>query len=48
MLNKKVTKNAAWIIGCRLTQSVFALIINLLTARYLGPSNFGIINYVGK
>ena len=48
MLNKKVTKNAAWIIGCRLTQSVFALIINLLTARYLGPSNFGIINYAAS
>lgn len=37
-----------WIIGCRIAQSVFALVINMLTARYLGPSNFGLINYAAS
>lgn len=41
----KVAKNASWIIACKLVQSALGLIISLFTARYLGPSNFGIINY---
>ena len=44
----KVTKNASWIIACRLAQSVLALIINMLTARFLGPSNFGLITYAAS
>ena len=44
----KVAKNATWIIACRVVQSVFALIINMLTARYLGPSNFGLITYASS
>lgn len=44
----KVVKNAAWIIACRIVQSVFALIINMLTARFLGPSNFGLITYAAS
>lgn len=48
MLKNKVVKNAAWIIGCRVVQSVLALIINLFTARYLGPSNYGVINYAAS
>lgn len=48
MLNNKVTKNAVWIIGCRVAQAIFALVLNFLTARYLGPSNFGVINYAAS
>ncbi len=48
LLKNKVAKNAGWIIGCRLAQVVFALIINLLTARYLGPSNYGVISYAAS
>lgn len=44
----KVAKNAAWIIACRIVQAVFALVINMLTARYLGPSNFGVITYAAS
>lgn len=44
----KVAKNATWIIACRIIQSVFALIINMLTARFLGPSNFGLITYAAS
>ncbi len=44
----KAAKNAGWIIGCRLVQAVLALVINIFTARYLGPSSFGIINYAAS
>lgn len=44
----KVAKNASWILACRIVQAVFALVINLLTARYLGPSNYGIITYAAS
>lgn len=41
----KVIKNASWIVICRIAQSVLQLIIGMLTARFLGPSNYGIITY---
>lgn len=44
----KVFKNASWIIVCRIAQSLITLVIGMLTARYLGPSNYGIINYVAS
>lgn len=44
----KVAKNAAWIIGIKIIQAVLALIINMLTARFLGPSNFGLITYAAS
>ena len=47
-MNSKVLKNASWIIICKVIQSVLALVINMLTARYLGPSNFGLITYASS
>ena len=44
----KVAKNAIWIIAGRVFQSLLALVINMLTARYLGPSNFGLITYASS
>ena len=41
----RVVKNASWIIICRVVQAILALIISMITARYLGPSNFGLLNY---
>ena len=41
----KTLKNASWIIICRVVQAILALIISMITARYLGPSNFGLLNY---
>lgn len=43
--SKKEIKNAGWIIGGRIGQMIISLMVNLLTARYLGPSNYGLINY---
>lgn len=44
-MNKKVVKNASWIIGCKIAQSILAFFISMLSARYLGPSNFGLVGY---
>ena len=48
MLKKGVFENAGWIIGCKVIQSLLNLLIGLITARYLGPSNYGIISYVAS
>ncbi len=44
--NKEV-KNAGWLIGGRIIQMVISLLVGVLTARYLGPSNYGLIGYGG-
>lgn len=43
--NNKIIKNASWIILCKVVQSIIALVISMISARYLGPSNYGLINY---
>ena len=43
--DKRVTKNFLWIIIGKVLQSILGLIINRLTAEYLGASNYGVINY---
>lgn len=47
-MKNSVFKNAGWIIGCKIAQSLINLVIGLITARYLGPSNFGVISYVSS
>lgn len=46
--SKIVVKNASWIIAAKLVRALFAFIISFLSARYLGPSNFGLINYAAS
>lgn len=41
----KVAKNTIWIIAERIFQMLISLIVGALSARYLGPSNYGLINY---
>lgn len=48
MNHKTVAKNAFWIIGCRVIQAALNLIIAMISARYLGPSNYGLINYAAS
>lgn len=45
-MKNRVLKNASWIIICKIIQSLISLVIGMISARYLGPSNYGIINYV--
>ena len=35
-------------IGSKIVQSLLGVIITMLTARYLGPSNYGLINYAAS
>ena len=44
-LKKKVVKNAGWIMAGRIIHMICAFVVSLLTARYLGPGNYGLINY---
>lgn len=43
-LNKEMT-NAGWLIGGKVMQMGINLVVTLMTARYLGPSNLGLLNY---
>ena len=45
-LKNKAVKNAGWIVGGRLADKVLAFLVGILTARYLGPGNYGLIGYV--
>lgn len=45
ILKNAVVKNAGWLIIGRILQMLISLVVGLLTARYLGPSNYGLINY---
>lgn len=44
----KVFSNAKWIVICKVLQSLLQLVVGMLCARYLGPSNYGLINYAAS
>lgn len=43
--NNKVISNISWILFGRLIYMILNFIVGLLSARYLGPSNYGLIGY---
>ena len=45
MRGNRVINNVKWVVICKTIQSVTQLVIGMLTARYLGPDNYGLINY---
>ncbi len=44
----KVFNNAKWIVICKIAQSLLQLLIGMLSARFLGPSNYGLIKYAAS
>lgn len=48
LFKNKNASNAIWIIAGKIAQSVIALVVNMFTARYLGPSNYGLISYAAS
>lgn len=44
-LRNKEVKNAGWLIGGKVAQMVLSLFVGVLSARFLGPSNYGLISY---
>lgn len=47
-LKSKNLKNSYWIIGEQIFQMALSLVVGLLTARYLGPSNYGTLSYTAS
>lgn len=45
LLQKKSVRNSCWILGEKIYQMAISLILTVFTSRYLGPSNFGVLNY---
>lgn len=45
LLKNKEFKNAGWLIGGKVIQMILSLFVGIITARYLGPSNYGLISY---
>lgn len=46
ILKNRFVKNTGWILAGKIVQMILSLAVNMLVARYLGPTNHGIINYV--
>ena len=38
----------SWIVGCRIVQAIISVAVSMMTARYLGSSNYGLINYAAS
>ena len=47
LLKNRMVKNAGWMIAGKIIQMLIGFVVGLLTARYLGPGNYGLINYAG-
>ena len=48
LLKSKNIQNSSWIIGEQVFQMLIQLIVGIITARYLGPSNYGSLNYTAS
>ena len=47
-LKSKSMQNSGWIVGQQIFQMLLQLIVGVMTARYLGPSNYGSLNYAAS
>ena len=45
-LNKRFLSNTVWIIGGQIVKAAIGFVVSLYTAKYLGPSDYGILGYV--
>lgn len=48
LLGNREIKNAGWIIGEQIFQMAVSLVVGILSARYLGPSNYGALSYTAS
>ena len=44
MKGSKIVNNTLWIMVEKIVQLVISLIVGMISARYLGPANYGMIN----
>ncbi len=47
LFKNATVKNAGWLIFGKVAQMAISLVVGLITARFLGPSNYGLIKYAG-
>lgn len=47
-MNNRFAKNTIWILVGQVLKMLLSFIVNLFVARYLGPSDYGILNYVSS
>lgn len=47
-VKSKVLNNVGWIVGCKIVQSLLNLVVGMISARYLGPSGYGIISFAAS
>lgn len=45
-IRKKFVENFSWVVVGNIAKLVISLLVSIMTARYLGPSNYGKISYV--
>lgn len=45
-MKNRFLKNTTWILSGNIIKMLISFIIGILTTRYLGPSNYGVINYI--
>ena len=48
LTRSKFIQNTGWIMFAQIYQMLLSLVIGVLSARYLGPSNYGTINYAAS
>ena len=48
LLKSKFIHNTGWIMFAQIYQMLLSLVIGVISARYLGPSNYGTINYAAS
>lgn len=48
LAKNKTVANAAWIMGEKIMRMIISLLLIPLTARYLGPSNYGLLSYANS
>lgn len=45
ILKNGTVQNVSWLLIGRIVHMLLSFLMSLLTARYLGPGNYGLINY---
>jgi len=48
IINSKNMQNSFWIIGEQVIQMLISLVVGVLSARYLGPENYGTLSYTAS
>ena len=46
--NRSFFKNTTWLVGGQVLRLIISFFISTISTRYLGPSNFGVINYISS